>query len=146
MQRATALTQQCCQRNARDAEPREGAGQLGHRSAFAAFNCLTISLERRKTSALMSRRLRSISWCRVLPAVLLAFSGITAIAQQQAIQSQDRAQLLRNQAPALRDETNGEESEGVAPASPNDADLGEQAILKRADEYLPWSVSFGAPV
>ncbi len=72
---------------------------------------------------------------------------VTAAAQTPISQNVDRAQLLRNQPPTLRDQGAGTESgESVAPASPNDPDLGEQAILKRSDEYKPWSISVSAPV
>ena len=61
-------------------------------------------------------------------------------------QSQDRAALLRAQANPSHgpDETSGED-EGYAVASPNDKDLGEQQILKRAEEYKPFTFSFAAP-
>ncbi|MEP6686316.1 MAG: hypothetical protein ABJB22_06015 [Verrucomicrobiota bacterium] len=65
---------------------------------------------------------------------------------QNPSQSQDRAQLLRTQAnPSYgQGETSGED-QGYAVASPNDKDLGEQQILKRAEEYKPFMISFSAP-
>jgi hypothetical protein len=59
----------------------------------------------------------------------------------------DRAELLRNQfqppfVPAIS--PNGV-ADGRAAPSPNDADLGEQAILKRAEEYQPFTIAVGAP-
>ena len=65
---------------------------------------------------------------------------------QNAGQSQDRAQLLRAQPNPTygQGETSGED-QGYAVASPNDKDLGEQQILKRAEEYKPFTFSFAAP-
>lgn len=66
-------------------------------------------------------------------------------AQDQAV---ERAQLLRTE-PGLRDEpyqtsTGSDESHAVS--SPNDPDLGEQAILKRQEAYQPFTISAAAPV
>src|SRR3954452_25136601 len=79
-------------------------------------------------------------------AIILA--GVVATSRGQGIsRSVDRAQLLRNQQPTLREKSGtNSETEGVAPASPNDPDLGEQAILKRADQYQPWSIVVSAPI
>ena len=76
--------------------------------------------------------------------LLLAAAGF--VDAQTISGSVDRAQLLRNQPPALRDQAPGTSEEGVAPASPNDPDLGEQAILKRADQYQPFTVVVSAPI
>lgn len=66
---------------------------------------------------------------------------------QTADQSQNRAQLFRNQpAPTYGTNPAGGESEGYAVASPNDKDLGEQQILKRQEEYLPFTVSASTSV
>lgn len=60
----------------------------------------------------------------------------------------ERAQLLRTQT-TLREEPsidgNGVD-EGHAVASPNDPDLGEQAILKRAEHYRPFTFYTSAPI
>lgn len=72
----------------------------------------------------------------------------TSLAQSPISQNVDRAQLLRNQQPGLRDgsPSSGDGADGEAVASPNDPDLGEQAILKRADEYQPWTLLVTAPI
>jgi hypothetical protein len=72
----------------------------------------------------------------------------TSLAQSPISQNVDRAQLLRNQQPGLREgsPSSGEGADGEAVASPNDPDLGEQAILKRADEYQPWTLLIAAPI
>lgn len=69
-------------------------------------------------------------------------------AQTPVTQSVDRAQLLRTQPPTLRDDGSGVTgSESVqAVASPNDPDLGEQAILKRSEEYQAWTIVVSAPI
>jgi len=62
-------------------------------------------------------------------------------------QSADQAQLTREQAPSAFSGTvppTGAEGGNVA-AAPGDADLGEQQILKRSDEYHPFTLSAGAP-
>jgi len=66
---------------------------------------------------------------------------------QNTDQTQNRAELLRAQAnPSYGPNVSpsGEE-QGYAIASPNDKDLGEQQILKRAEEYKPFTVSVYAP-
>jgi hypothetical protein len=81
---------------------------------------------------------------------LLATAAIVAplhLAPAQNVQVQDRAQLLRNQGPVKNDpysEENGVVN-GRAAESENDADIGEQEILKRVERYEPFSVSFAAP-
>ena len=62
-------------------------------------------------------------------------------------QSADQAQLTREQAPSAFPSTvppTGAEGGNVA-AAPGDADLGEQQILKRTDQYHPFTISAGAP-
>ncbi|HEY0368638.1 MAG TPA: outer membrane beta-barrel protein [Chthoniobacterales bacterium] len=80
--------------------------------------------------------------------LFLACVSTTAVfAQTNPTQAVDRAELLRNQQPTLREETSsGLQSEGVAPSSPNDPDLGKQALLKRAEEYQPWTIVVSAPI
>lgn len=65
----------------------------------------------------------------------------------QTSQDLDRADLLRPQpgtpgGPTVT--TNGLENGNVV-ASPNDPDLGEQQILKHAEQYQPFSASVGVP-
>ncbi|MDQ6656090.1 MAG: outer membrane beta-barrel protein [Verrucomicrobiota bacterium] len=76
-----------------------------------------------------------------------AFFPAEIHAQGQGGQAVERAQLLRTQA-ALRDEPPGttEGGDSAAPASPNDPDLGDQAILKRAEHYRAFTVYASAPV
>ena len=83
----------------------------------------------------------------MLIGLVLAGGVVNADAQTPVTQSVDRAQLLRNQPPTLRDPATGTTTgEGVAPSSPNDPDLGEQAILKRAEQYNPFTVVVSAPL
>jgi hypothetical protein len=66
---------------------------------------------------------------------------------QTADQSQNRAQLFRNQpSPTYGPNAADGEEQGYAVASPNDKDLGEQQILKRREEYLSFSFSVSTPV
>ena len=76
-------------------------------------------------------------------AIVVAFHPVAA----QNIQVQDRAQLLRSQTPPSTDpyaEENGVVN-GRAVESENDADIGEQEILKRVERYEPFSVSIATP-
>jgi hypothetical protein len=62
-------------------------------------------------------------------------------------QTANQAQLTREQAPSAFPPTvppSGVEGGNVA-AAPGDADLGEQQILKRVEEYQPFTISAGAP-
>src|SRR5205085_11556742 len=64
----------------------------------------------------------------------------------QTVQALNRAQMARDQtvtAPGPAVTTNGEEGQVVT--SPNDADLGEQQILKRTEGYQPFVVSVSVP-
>lgn len=82
--------------------------------------------------------------------VLIACASVIAtsgFAQTPGGQAVERAQLLRTQ-PGLRDDPTAEATETDethAVATPNDPDLGEQAILKRAERYKAFSVSVGMP-
>ena len=61
-------------------------------------------------------------------------------------QTQDRAQLLGGQAnPTVPNVTPSGENQGYAVASPNENDIGEQQILKRMEEYRPFTVSVYSP-
>ena len=59
----------------------------------------------------------------------------------------DRAQLARSQRPPVSGTSpdTATTDEEIA-ASPNDPDLGEQAILKRSERYLPFSFFAAAPI
>jgi hypothetical protein len=79
----------------------------------------------------------------------LSFFGFAGhgVAQNPASQNIDRAELLRSQpgGPFAPEITPNGVQQGEATASPNDADLGEQQILKRVEEYKPFSASVAAP-
>ncbi len=78
-------------------------------------------------------------------AAVLVTNSLQAQAPGQG-SAQDRAALLRSQTnPSYTPEgaTNGE-NEGYAVTTPNDKDLGEQQILKRTEEYEPFTVSVAA--
>jgi hypothetical protein len=84
-------------------------------------------------------------WAALFSAAALILTA--SAAAQSADQSQNRAELLRGQpSPSYGENVPiaGEE-QGYAVASPNDKDLGEQQILKRAEEYQPFTISITAP-
>jgi len=60
--------------------------------------------------------------------------------------AQNRAQLLGGQAnPTVPIATPSGEAQGYAVTSPSDKDIGEQQILKRMEEYKPFTVSVYSP-
>src|SRR4029077_6824672 len=68
-------------------------------------------------------------------------------ANEGSAQTANQAQLTREHAPSAFPATvppSGAEGGNVASA-PGDADLGEQQILKRVEEYQPCTISAGAP-
>jgi len=71
-----------------------------------------------------------------------------SFAQGPSSQDVDRAQLLQGQTqPPFGASTTPEGVEnGHAAASPNDADIGEQEVLKRTTEYKPFFVSLASPI
>ena len=79
--------------------------------------------------------------------VALAAGGQGARAQSGAA---DRARLQQSQATLPTTSSGSVPGTGVdqnyAAASPNDADLGEQAILKRVEEYDPFTLDVGTPI
>ena len=79
--------------------------------------------------------------------VALAGGGHSARAQGSAA---DRARLQQNQATFPTTSSGAVPGAGIdqnyAAASPNDADLGEQAILKRVEEYEPFTLDVGVPI
>lgn len=96
---------------------------------------------------LSERHFRCFSKFFLAALAAFAMTG-PAGAQTPGSQAVERAQLLRTQ-PTLRDDSTDEATDtddAHAVASPNDPDLGEQAILKRAEHYDPWTVSVGAPI
>ena len=81
--------------------------------------------------------------------LLAALASLPAVyGQTPGGQVLDRADLLRTQ-PTLRQDpyeaVSGLDSTHAA-ASPNDPDLGEQAILKRQEHYRAFAVSVAAPI
>jgi Putative beta-barrel porin 2 len=86
---------------------------------------------------------------RLAVSVLTALAAVASLSSldAQQVSVQDRAQLLRSSAPAGTDpysEENGVDN-GRAAESPNDADIGEQEILKRIERYEPFTASVATP-
>src|SRR3712207_1677789 len=81
----------------------------------------------------------------IFVAILLA--AIHSASAQNPSQAVDRAQLLRAQ-PSLRDDAADDDDDGeeTVAASPNDPDLGEQAILKRSERYRAFTVFASVPI
>lgn len=79
----------------------------------------------------------------VVPILCAFFFGL---ANHASAQTANQAQLTREQAPSAFPSTvpTGPEAGNVV-AAPGDADLGEQQILKRVEEYQPFTISAGAP-
>jgi hypothetical protein len=79
-------------------------------------------------------------------AAVAALAPVSLLKAQQ-VSVQDRAQLLRSPTTSPSDpysEENGVDN-GRAAESANDADIGEQEILKRVERYEPFSVSVATP-
>ena len=88
---------------------------------------------------------------KLLSRPILGSSLISLLALAQPLYSQttaiDRAQITRDQtatAPGPIVSTTGVEDNHVV-TSPNDADLGEQQVLKRAEAYQPFIASVAVP-
>jgi hypothetical protein len=77
-----------------------------------------------------------------------AFALLTPSGFAQTSQDVDRAQLLgnQNQFPTNPDVSTNGVDDGHAAASPNDPDLGVQEILKRKEEYQPFTASVSTPI
>jgi len=69
------------------------------------------------------------------------------LANESLAQTANQAQLTREQAPSPFAPTVPPSAVegGHVVAAPGDADLGEQQILKRVEEYQPFTISMGAP-
>src|SRR5256714_3799096 len=82
-----------------------------------------------------------------LLATVAAVAPLSLLNAQQ-VSVQDRAQLLRSSSPAPTDPYSAENGvdNGRAVESPNDADIGEQEILKRVQRYEPFTVSVSTPI
>jgi hypothetical protein len=90
-----------------------------------------------------------LHFCRAAGPLAMAALLVASIGslRAQQVSVQDRAQLLRSPAVPQTDpysEENGVD-EGRAAESPNDADIGEQEILKRIERYEPFTVSVATP-
>ena len=74
------------------------------------------------------------------------FSRVSsARAQAPPGSAQSRAELFGRQAYPGASATPGAETEGYAVTSPSDKDIGEQQILKRVEEYKPFTISIYSP-
>jgi hypothetical protein len=76
----------------------------------------------------------------------IASIAFVQIGRAQSVQTSDRADLARSQAPNVPGITPTGVPEGSAPSSPNDSDLGEQQILKRQEAYQPFTISDACPI
>jgi hypothetical protein len=78
----------------------------------------------------------------------IAFACFATSGAAQTSQDVDRAQLLgnQNQFPTGPQVSVNGVDDGHAAASPNDPDLGVQEILKRQEEYQPFTISFATPI
>jgi hypothetical protein len=78
-------------------------------------------------------------------AILCAFCF--NVANEGSAQTANQAQLTREQAPSPFAPTVPASAVGGGPAvaAPGDADLGQQQILKRVEEYQPFTISAGVP-
>jgi hypothetical protein len=88
----------------------------------------------------------SKDWLGTFSAVvcgLVLLIGTQPVAHSQTVDV-NRAQLTQSQAPSPFGP--GVSPEGHAAPGPSDADLGEQAVLKRAEGYEPWTASIACPV
>lgn len=85
---------------------------------------------------------------RLLASLLMAVAAVEPLSRlnAQQVSVQDRAQLLRSSPPSTDpySEENGVDN-GRAAESPNDADIGEQEILKRIERYEPFTASVSVP-
>lgn len=70
------------------------------------------------------------------------------VSGQTVTGSVDRAQLAQTQGQPGYSASSGSEGieDGHAASSPNDADIGEQEILKRVPEYQPFTLSAACPI
>jgi len=92
--------------------------------------------------------MKNASFLRLSVALFLALLWLSPTARGQAT-SADRARLLQSQAnlTPLPPSTGGEGvDQNYAVSSPNDTDLGEQAILKRVEKYDPFTLELGVPI
>ncbi|HWY50711.1 MAG TPA: outer membrane beta-barrel protein [Chthoniobacterales bacterium] len=81
-------------------------------------------------------------------ALMMSILTQTSFAQGPTSQDVDRASLLQGQTqPSFGTSPTPEGFEdGHAAATPNDADIGQQEILKRETQYQPFTVSLASPI
>jgi len=84
-------------------------------------------------------------WPLFMCAAALILAGQSARAQAPPGSAQNRAELFGRQAYPGASATPGAETEGYAVTSPSDKDIGEQQILKRVEEYKPFTISVYSP-
>src|SRR5438105_1835799 len=79
---------------------------------------------------------------------MMSIFAPASFAQGPTSQDVDRAQLLQGQTqpPFGPSVTPGGIEDGRAAASPNDADIGQQEILKRVTGYQPFTASLACPI
>ncbi len=86
------------------------------------------------------------SWPAFVCSAALILASQSTQGQPPPGSAQERAQLLGGQAnPTVPTVTPSGEAQGYAVASPNEKDIGEQQILKRREEYKPFTVSIYSP-
>ncbi len=78
-------------------------------------------------------------------AAALIVAGQPTQGQAPPGSAQSRAELLGRQAYPGPSATPSAETEGYAVTSPNEKDIGEQEILKRKEEYKPFTISIYSP-
>ncbi|MGI8432380.1 MAG: hypothetical protein ACR2II_01400, partial [Chthoniobacterales bacterium] len=81
----------------------------------------------------------------VLPLLFTVSLAGTAVSARGQGSGADRARLQTSQAqiPTSGTDTANGVDQNYAAASPNDPDLGEQAILKRVEAYQPFTIETG---
>src|SRR4051794_20306754 len=96
------------------------------------------------THSVMRARAQSLS-VSILAIGLVSFAGFPTLRAQNV--DAGRADLAREHSQPLSSlyAPQGVQ-DGHAVSSPNDPDLGEQEILKRVDQYQPWTVSAAIPI
>ena len=87
-----------------------------------------------------------LRWLLFICAAALILAGQATQGQAPPGSAQNRAQLLGRQAYPGPSATPSAETEGYAVTTPNEKDLGEQQILKRKEEYKPFTISIYSPV
>ncbi len=86
-----------------------------------------------------------LQWSLLICAAALILAGQPAQGQAPPGSAQNRAELLGRQAYPGPSATPSFETEGYPVTSPSDKDIGEQQILKRTEEYKPFTISVYSP-